>query len=81
MSLWRFLFLAENGVLRNGTEEVVSLEQCPPTKRLKTYPCNNSKEQRVEEEQTRGKQQRELGTGSAWVVHPESTGKPFWQKA
>lgn len=68
-------------MLRNGTEEVVSLEQCPPTKRLKTYPCNNSKEQRVEEEQTRGKQQRELGTGSAWVVHPESTGKPFWQKA
>ncbi|KAF4795832.1 DNA (cytosine-5)-methyltransferase 3B [Turdus rufiventris] len=44
---------SENGVLRNGTEEVVSLEQCPPTKRLKTYPCNNSKEQRVEEEQTR----------------------------
>ncbi|NXQ36604.1 DNM3B methyltransferase, partial [Alaudala cheleensis] len=48
-----FLFLAENGVLKNGTEEVVSLEQCPPTKRLKTYPCNNSKEQRVEEDQTR----------------------------
>ncbi|NWZ82660.1 DNM3B methyltransferase, partial [Poecile atricapillus] len=42
-----------NGVLKNGTEEVVSLEQCPPTKRLKTYPCNNSKEQRVEEDQTR----------------------------
>ncbi|KAM4891563.1 DNA (cytosine-5)-methyltransferase 3B isoform 1-T1 [Sylvia borin] len=44
---------SENGMLKNGTEEVVSLEQCPPTKRLKTYPCNNSKEQRVEEDQTR----------------------------
>uniref|UniRef100_A0A8C3TZ45 DNA methyltransferase 3 beta n=1 Tax=Catharus ustulatus TaxID=91951 RepID=A0A8C3TZ45_CATUS len=44
---------SENGVLRNGTEEVVSLEQYPPTKRLKTYPCNSSKEQRVEEDQTR----------------------------
>ncbi|XP_054372617.1 LOW QUALITY PROTEIN: DNA (cytosine-5)-methyltransferase 3B [Molothrus ater] len=44
---------SENGVLRNGTEEMVSLEQCPPTKRLKTYPCNSSKEQRVEEDQTR----------------------------
>ncbi|NXB57489.1 DNM3B methyltransferase, partial [Struthidea cinerea] len=44
---------SENGVLRNGTEEVVPLEQYPPTKRLKTYPCNNSKEQRVEEDQTR----------------------------
>ncbi|NXS64009.1 DNM3B methyltransferase, partial [Brachypteracias leptosomus] len=44
---------SENGVLRNGTEEVLSLEQCPPTKRLKTNPCNNSKEQRVEEDQTR----------------------------
>ncbi|NXW79541.1 DNM3B methyltransferase, partial [Hirundo rustica] len=42
-----------NGMLKNGTEEVVSLEQCPPTKRLKTYPCNNGKEQRVEEDQTR----------------------------
>ncbi|NXV06403.1 DNM3B methyltransferase, partial [Cettia cetti] len=42
-----------NGMLKNGTEDVVSLEQCPPTKRLKTYPCNNSKEQRVEEDQTR----------------------------
>ncbi|NWZ71794.1 DNM3B methyltransferase, partial [Acrocephalus arundinaceus] len=58
----QFLFLAENGMLRNGTEEVVSLEQCPPTKRLKTYPCNNGKEQRVEEDQTRGNKQRELGT-------------------
>ncbi|NXS14348.1 DNM3B methyltransferase, partial [Neodrepanis coruscans] len=45
--------LAENGVLKNGTEEVLSLEQCPPTKRLKTYPYNSSKEQRVEEDQTR----------------------------
>ncbi|NWH79475.1 DNM3B methyltransferase, partial [Piaya cayana] len=44
---------SENGVLRNGTEEVLSLERCPPTKRLKTSPCNNGKEQRVEEDQTR----------------------------
>ncbi|XP_017678218.1 PREDICTED: DNA (cytosine-5)-methyltransferase 3B isoform X2 [Lepidothrix coronata] len=44
---------SENGVLRNGTEEVLSLEQYPPTKRLKSYPCNNGKEQRVEEDQTR----------------------------
>ncbi|XP_071429120.1 DNA (cytosine-5)-methyltransferase 3B [Pithys albifrons albifrons] len=44
---------SENRVLRNGTEEVLSLEQYPPTKRLKAYPCNNGKEQRVEEEQTR----------------------------
>lgn len=51
------LSLAENGALRNGTEEVLSLEQCPPTKRLKTNPCNNSKEQRVEEDQTRGNRQ------------------------
>ncbi|NWX81126.1 DNM3B methyltransferase, partial [Alca torda] len=47
------LSFAENGALRNGTEEVLSLEQCPPTKRLKTNPCNNNKEQRVEEDQTR----------------------------
>ncbi|OWK56607.1 DNA (cytosine-5)-methyltransferase 3B [Lonchura striata] len=72
---------SENGVLRNGTEEVVSLEQCPPTKRLKTYPYNSSKEQRVEEDQTRGNQQRELGSGLAWAVHPKSTGKPFWPRA
>lgn len=65
------LSLAENGALRNGTEEVLSLEQCPPTKRLKTNPCNNSKEQRVEEDQTRGNRQRELGSGMAWAVHPE----------
>lgn len=51
------LSLADNGALRNGTEEVLSLEQCPPTKRLKTNPCNNSKEQRVEEDQTRGNRQ------------------------
>ncbi|XP_050169379.1 DNA (cytosine-5)-methyltransferase 3B [Myiozetetes cayanensis] len=44
---------SENGVLRNGTEEVLSLEQYPPTKRLKSYPYNNGKEQRVEEDQTR----------------------------
>ncbi|CAM9555282.1 unnamed protein product [Bubo scandiacus] len=44
---------SESGALRNGTEEVLSLEKFPPTKRLKTNPCNNSKEQRVEEDQTR----------------------------
>ncbi|KAJ7417463.1 DNA (cytosine-5)-methyltransferase 3B [Pitangus sulphuratus] len=44
---------SENGVLRNGTEEMLSLEQYPPTKRLKSYTCNNGKEQRVEEDQTR----------------------------
>uniref|UniRef100_A0A8C8A6C7 DNA (cytosine-5-)-methyltransferase n=1 Tax=Otus sunia TaxID=257818 RepID=A0A8C8A6C7_9STRI len=44
---------SESGVLRNGTEEVLSLEKFPPTKRLKTNLCNNSKEQRVEEDQTR----------------------------
>lgn len=76
LSLGSFLFLAENGVLRNGTEEVVSLEQCPPSKRLKTYPCNNGK---VEEDQTRGNQQRELGSGLGWVT--ESTGEPFWERA
>lgn len=81
LSLRRFPFLAENGMLKNGTEEVVTLEQCPPTKRLKTYPCNNSKEQRVEEDQTRGNEQKELGSALAWAVHPESTGKPFWKRA
>ncbi|NXP57455.1 DNM3B methyltransferase, partial [Chloropsis cyanopogon] len=59
-----FLFFAENGVLRNGTEEVVSLEQCPPTKRLKTYPCNSSKEQRVEEDQTREQMVSEVSNNS-----------------
>ncbi|NWV59659.1 DNM3B methyltransferase, partial [Malurus elegans] len=63
-SLGRCLFLAENGVLRNGTEEVVSLEQCPPTKRLKTYPCNSSKEQRVEEDQTREQMVSEVTNNS-----------------
>ncbi|NWW59244.1 DNM3B methyltransferase, partial [Ifrita kowaldi] len=58
------LFLAENGVLRNGTEEVVPLEQYPPTKRLKTYPCNNSKEQRVEEDQTREQMVSEVTNNS-----------------
>ncbi|NXB73886.1 DNM3B methyltransferase, partial [Donacobius atricapilla] len=60
----QFLFLAENGMLRNGTEEVVSLEQCPPTKRLKTYSCNNSKEQRVEEDQTREQMVSEVTNNS-----------------
>ncbi|NXS86097.1 DNM3B methyltransferase, partial [Erpornis zantholeuca] len=58
------LFLAENGVLKNGTEEVVPLEQYPPTKRLKTYPCNNSKEQRVEEDQTREQMVSEVTNNS-----------------
>ncbi|NXB83041.1 DNM3B methyltransferase, partial [Vidua chalybeata] len=53
-----------NGVLRNGTEEVVSFEQCPPTKRLKTYPCNSSKEQRVEEDQTREQMVSEVTSNS-----------------
>ncbi|CAN8191176.1 unnamed protein product [Coccothraustes coccothraustes] len=55
---------SENGVLRNGTEEVVSLEQCPPAKRLKTYPCNSSKEQRVEEDQTREQMVSEVTNNS-----------------
>ncbi|XP_066054791.1 DNA (cytosine-5)-methyltransferase 3B isoform X2 [Chamaea fasciata] len=55
---------SENGMLKNGTEEVVSLEQCPPTKRLKTYPCNNSKEQRVEEDQTREQMVSEVANNS-----------------
>ncbi|NWI56940.1 DNM3B methyltransferase, partial [Calyptomena viridis] len=58
------LSLAENGVLKNGTEEVLSLEQCPPTKRLKTYPCNNGKEQRVEEDQTREQMVSEVTNNS-----------------
>ncbi|NXT87281.1 DNM3B methyltransferase, partial [Anhinga rufa] len=55
---------SENGALRNGTEEVMSLEQCPPTKRLKTNPCNNSKEQRVEEDQTREQMVSEVTNNS-----------------
>uniref|UniRef100_A0A8C3DQ10 DNA methyltransferase 3 beta n=1 Tax=Corvus moneduloides TaxID=1196302 RepID=A0A8C3DQ10_CORMO len=55
---------SENGVLRNGTEEVVPLEQYPPTKRLKTYPCNNSKEQRVEEDRTREQMVSEVTNNS-----------------
>ncbi|KFQ06674.1 DNA (cytosine-5)-methyltransferase 3B, partial [Leptosomus discolor] len=58
------LCLAESGALRNGTEEVLSLEQCPPTKRLKTNPCNNSKEQRVEEDQTREQMVSEVTNNS-----------------
>ncbi|NXE11516.1 DNM3B methyltransferase, partial [Lophotis ruficrista] len=54
----------ENGALRNGTEDVLSLEQCPPTKRLKTNPCNNSKEQRVEEDQTREQMVSEVTNNS-----------------
>ncbi|NXC15449.1 DNM3B methyltransferase, partial [Corythaeola cristata] len=54
----------ENGALRNGTEEVLSLEQCPPTKRLKTNPCNNNKEQRVEEDQTREQMVSEVTNNS-----------------
>ncbi|KAM9218777.1 DNA (cytosine-5)-methyltransferase 3B isoform 2-T2 [Leptosomus discolor] len=55
---------SESGALRNGTEEVLSLEQCPPTKRLKTNPCNNSKEQRVEEDQTREQMVSEVTNNS-----------------
>ncbi|KAM9528056.1 DNA (cytosine-5)-methyltransferase 3B [Guaruba guarouba] len=55
---------SENGVLRNGTEEVLPLEQCPPTKRLKTNLCNNGKEQRVEEEQTREQMVSEVTNNS-----------------
>ncbi|NXL46083.1 DNM3B methyltransferase, partial [Podilymbus podiceps] len=55
---------SENGALRNGTEEVLSLEQCPPPKRLKTNPCNNSKEQRVEEDQTREQMVSEVTNNS-----------------
>ncbi|NWR35560.1 DNM3B methyltransferase, partial [Tachuris rubrigastra] len=53
-----------NGVLKNGTEEVLSLEQYPPTKRLKSYPCNNGKEQRVEEDQTREQMVSEVTNNS-----------------
>ncbi|NXE84723.1 DNM3B methyltransferase, partial [Cochlearius cochlearius] len=55
---------SENGTLRNGTEEVLSLEQFPPTKRLKTNLCNNSKEQRVEEDQTREQMVSEVTNNS-----------------
>ncbi|NWS74148.1 DNM3B methyltransferase, partial [Crotophaga sulcirostris] len=55
---------SENGVLRNGTEEVLSLELCPPTKRLKTNLCNNGKEQRVEEDQTREQMVSEVTNNS-----------------
>ncbi|NXI91024.1 DNM3B methyltransferase, partial [Psophia crepitans] len=55
---------SENGVLRNGTEEVLSLEQCPLRKRLKTNPCNNGKEQRVEEDQTREQMVSEVTNNS-----------------
>ncbi|NWV82809.1 DNM3B methyltransferase, partial [Dasyornis broadbenti] len=55
---------SENAVLRNGTEEMVSLEQYPPTKRLKTYPCNNGKEPRVEEDQTREQMVSEVTNNS-----------------
>ncbi|NWW46983.1 DNM3B methyltransferase, partial [Pedionomus torquatus] len=54
---------SENGALRNGTEEVLSLEQCPPTKRLKNNLCNN-KEQRVEEDQTRAQMVSEVTNNS-----------------
>ncbi|KFV72727.1 DNA (cytosine-5)-methyltransferase 3B, partial [Struthio camelus australis] len=56
--------IPENGALRNGTEEVLPLEQCPPTKRLKTNPCNNNKEQRVEEDQTREQMVSEVANNS-----------------
>ncbi|XP_067163749.1 DNA (cytosine-5)-methyltransferase 3B isoform X1 [Apteryx mantelli] len=56
--------IPENGALRNGTEEVLPLEQCPPTKRLKTNPCNNGKEQRAEEDQTREQMVSEVTNNS-----------------
>ncbi|NXI40591.1 DNM3B methyltransferase, partial [Galbula dea] len=55
---------SENGALRNGTEEMLSLEQYPPTKRLKTNLCNNGKEQRVEEDQTREQMVSEVTNNS-----------------
>ncbi|NXU82098.1 DNM3B methyltransferase, partial [Oreotrochilus melanogaster] len=55
---------SENGVLRNGTEEVLSLEQCPRTKRLKTNLNSNGKEQRVEEDQTREQMVSEVTNNS-----------------
>ncbi|XP_042665308.1 DNA (cytosine-5)-methyltransferase 3B [Centrocercus urophasianus] len=55
---------SENGVLRNGTEEVLCLEHCPPTKRLKSNPCNSSKEQRMEEDQTREQMVSEVTNNS-----------------
>ncbi|XP_033923004.1 DNA (cytosine-5)-methyltransferase 3B isoform X1 [Melopsittacus undulatus] len=55
---------SENGVLRNGTEEVLPLEQCPPTKRLKTNLCSSGKEQRMEEEQTREQMVSEVTNNS-----------------
>ncbi|XP_069728144.1 DNA (cytosine-5)-methyltransferase 3B isoform X2 [Phaenicophaeus curvirostris] len=58
---------SENGALRNGTEEVLSLERCPPTKRLKTNPCNNGKEQRVEEDQTREQMVSEVTNNSGSI--------------
>ncbi|KAM6112834.1 LOW QUALITY PROTEIN: DNA (cytosine-5)-methyltransferase 3B [Pterocles gutturalis] len=54
----------ETGVLRDGTEEVLTLGQCPPTKRLKTNLCSNSKEQRVEEDQTREQMVSEVTNNS-----------------
>ncbi|NXQ90956.1 DNM3B methyltransferase, partial [Nyctibius grandis] len=56
--------VSENGVLRDGTEEVLSLEQCPRTKRLKTNLCNSSKEQRVEEDRTREQMVSEVTNNS-----------------
>ncbi|NWI14474.1 DNM3B methyltransferase, partial [Crypturellus soui] len=53
-----------SGALRNGTGEVLPLEHCPPTKRLKTNPCNNSKEQRAEEDQSRAQMVSEVTNNS-----------------
>ncbi|NWX95148.1 DNM3B methyltransferase, partial [Nothoprocta ornata] len=54
----------ESGALRNGTEEVLPLEHCPPTKRLKTNPCNNGKEPRVEDDQSREQMVSEVTNNS-----------------
>ncbi|NXC44515.1 DNM3B methyltransferase, partial [Penelope pileata] len=64
-SPWSCPSPAENGALRNGTEEVLCLEHCPPTKRLKSNPCSSSsKEQRVEEDQSREQMVSEVTNNS-----------------
>ncbi|XP_010212111.1 PREDICTED: DNA (cytosine-5)-methyltransferase 3B [Tinamus guttatus] len=76
--------IPESGALRNGTEEVLPLEHCPPTKRLKTNPCNNSKEQRVEEDQSREQMVSEVTNNSgslegSWAAGPGRPSAPFRQ--
>ncbi|KGL76681.1 DNA (cytosine-5)-methyltransferase 3B, partial [Tinamus guttatus] len=71
--------IPESGALRNGTEEVLPLEHCPPTKRLKTNPCNNSKEQRVEEDQSREQMVSEVTNNSGSLEGPGRPSAPFRQ--